>query len=232
MAKKTILVTGASKGIGFATAKHLAGNRKNHILATARSGDKLQELKKTNPGRIDTVACDLLNSSNIQILVDYIRDNDLEIATLIHNAGGLVKKPFIELTDDDWNAMWNTNVMSAVRLLRALLPFIGKNAHFVTIGSMGGYQGSAKFPELAAYSTSKGALSIWSECMSAELKHRKISVNCLCLGAVETEMFQAAFPGVKAPLKPRDVAEYIGDFAVNGHKFMNGQVLPVALGNP
>lgn len=138
----------------------------------------------------------------------------------------------MELTDDDWNTMWNMNVMSAVRLLRALFPFFAKGAHIVTIGSMGGYQGSSKFPGLSAYSTSKGALSIWTEAMAAELKDDNISVNCLCLGAVQTEMFSAAFPGVKAPLKPEDIGEYIGDFAMKAHKFMNGKVLPVTSGDP
>lgn len=231
MSKKTVLVTGASKGIGAATAKYLA-NLKYHVLATARSEEKLQELKNYKSGKIDYISCDLLNASSIQTLVDFVRDRDLRITALTHNAGGLIKKPFLELTDDDWNSMWNMNVMSAVRLLRALLPFFEKNAHIVTVGSMGGFQGSSKFPGLSAYSTSKGALSIWTECMATELNEYHISANCLCLGAVQTEMFENAFPGVKAPLKSDEIAEYIGDFTVNGHKYMNGRVLPVALGNP
>ena len=231
MAKKTILVTGASKGIGFATAAYLAG-QKHNVLAVARNDDKLDELRSTHPKRIETVACDLLDSSSIQKLVDNAREENIEITTLIHNAGGLIKKSFQDLTDDDWNTMWNMNVMSAVRLLRALFPFFGKGAHFVTIGSMGGFQGSSKFPGLSAYSTSKGALSVWTEAMAAELKEHNISVNCLCLGAVQTEMFSAAFPGVTAPLKPEEIAEYIGEFALKSHKFMNGKVLPVTSGDP
>ncbi|MEX0681532.1 MAG: SDR family oxidoreductase [Balneolales bacterium] len=231
MPKKTIIVTGASRGIGFATARYLAG-LKYRVLATARSRENLEKLQKHHPRRIEIVPCDLSNYSSIQQLVDYIRDNNLEISAIVHNAGQLVNKPHFELTDDDWNTMWSTNVMSAVRLMRVALPFMGKGSHAVTIGSMGGYQGSSKFPGLAAYSTSKGALSIWTECMAVELKEQGISVNCLCLGAVQTEMFSTAHPGVKAPLSANDIAEYIGDFVLKGHKFMNGQVLPVALGNP
>lgn len=229
--KKIVLITGASRGIGYATASYLAG-KKNHILAVARSAESLEELKSSHSKRIDYVACDLLDAASIQDIIGYIRDNNVRISALIHNAGGLINKPFRELSDDDWNTMWNMNVLSAVRLLRALLPFFHKNAHIVTIGSMGGFQGSSKFPGLSAYSTSKGALSIWSECMATELKNEGISVNCLCLGAVQTEMLKAAFPGVKAPVAPDEIAGFIGDFALDGHRFMNGKVLPVALGDP
>ncbi len=231
MSKKVILITGASRGVGHATARYLAGQKKQ-VLATARSQLLLEELKATDPRRIDYVACDLLDTASLQKIIDYIRDQNVEISALIHNAGGLVNKPFRQLTDQDWTAMWEMNVLSAVRLLRALLPFFAKKAHIVTIGSMGGFQGSSKYPGLSAYSTSKGALSIWSECMAAELKNDGISVNCLCLGAVQTEMFSAAFPGMKAPVKPDDMAQFIGDFALSGHQFMNGKVLPVALGDP
>lgn len=231
MSHKIILVTGASKGIGFATARYLAAG-KHRVLATARSEEKLEDLKKSNPKRIDYIPCDLGDATSIQRLTDYIREEQLGITSLIHNAGGLLNKPLRELSDNDWNAMWNLNVMSVVRLLRALTPFFEKKSHIVTIGSMGGYQGSSKFPGLTAYSTSKGALSIWTECTAVELKDLEISVNCLCLGAVQTEMFNTAFPGIKAPLTSDDIAEYIANFALSGHKYMNGKVLPVSLGDP
>lgn len=230
MSNKTVLVTGASRGIGYQTALHLAQNS-YRVLATARSADKLRELASRND-LITGVACDLLENTSMEILAQTIRDNDIVITSLVHNAGGLVNKPFTELSDDDWNLMWNTNVMSGVRLLRTLLPYFEQNAHIVTIGSMGGFQGSEKFPGLSAYSTSKGALSIWTECMATELKQKSISVNCLCLGAVETEMLQNAFPGIKAPLKASQIARFIADFALNGHRYMNGKILPVALSNP
>ncbi len=231
MSKNIILITGASRGIGYATARYLAG-QKHQVLATARSEESLEKLKSSHSRRIDYVACDLLDAGSIQKIIDYVRDQNVVIQALIHNAGGLINKPFRELTDQDWNTMWNMNVLSAVRLLRALLPFFTKQSHIVTIGSMGGFQGSSKFAGLSAYSTSKGALSIWSECMAAELKDQGISVNCLSLGAVQTEMFQSAFPGVKAPVKPDEMAGFIGEFALNGHTFMNGKVLPVTLGDP
>ncbi len=97
---------------------------------------------------------------------------------------------------------------------------------------MGGYQGSAKFPGLSLYSASKGALAILSECMAEELKSHDISVNCLALGAAQTEMLTEAFPGYKAPLSAADMAAYIADFALNAHKYYNGKILPLSLSTP
>ncbi|MDI6401199.1 SDR family oxidoreductase [Balneolaceae bacterium ANBcel3] len=229
--KKMILVTGASRGIGYATSVSLA-KKKERVLALARSSDALEKLQNEHSRRIHIQTCDLMNLASVQLLVDYIREHRIQLTGVVHNAGALINKPFSELTDDDWMHMWNANVMTAVRLVRAVLPFMTKKSHIVTIGSMGGFQGSAKFPGLLAYSTSKGALSTWTECMAKELEKENISVNCLCLGAVQTEMLNLAFPGLKAPLKPDDIAEFISDFVINGHRFMNGKILPVALSNP
>jgi NAD(P)-dependent dehydrogenase (short-subunit alcohol dehydrogenase family) len=97
---------------------------------------------------------------------------------------------------------------------------------------MGGVQGTQKFPGLSAYSSSKGALIVFTEILAEELAEKEIKVNCLALGAVQTEMFAKAFPGAKALQNPAQIAHFIGDFCVNGHKYFNGKVLPVALSVP
>jgi NAD(P)-dependent dehydrogenase (short-subunit alcohol dehydrogenase family) len=97
---------------------------------------------------------------------------------------------------------------------------------------MGGVQGSAKFPGLAAYSSSKAALANLSELLAEELKEKNIRVNCLALGAAQTEMLETAFPGYKAPVTAAEMAQWVGWFAINGHRFFNGKVLPVALSTP
>jgi NAD(P)-dependent dehydrogenase (short-subunit alcohol dehydrogenase family) len=97
---------------------------------------------------------------------------------------------------------------------------------------MGGVQGSKKFPGLAAYSSSKGALAILTEILAEELAEQDIRVNCLALGSVQTEMFAKAFPGAKANLNPVQMAQYIADFAINGQKYFNGKVVPVSMSTP
>jgi len=113
-----------------------------------------------------------------------------------------------------------------------LLPFMPKGAHIVNIGSMGGYQGSAKFPGLSLYSAAKGALAILTECLAEELKDRGIKANCLALGAAQTEMLAEAFPGYKAPLSAAEMAGFIADFSLHGSGFFNGKILPVSVSTP
>ena len=128
--------------------------------------------------------------------------------------------------------MLDVNVLSTINLTRRLIPCLAEESHIVNISSMGGFQGSDKFPGLTAYSVTKGAVSILSECLAVELENENISVNALCLGSVQTEMFAAAFPGFSADVSPEKMGTYIADFALNGSTYYNGKVLPVALRNP
>jgi NAD(P)-dependent dehydrogenase (short-subunit alcohol dehydrogenase family) len=97
---------------------------------------------------------------------------------------------------------------------------------------MGGYQGSMKFPGLALYSASKGALAVMSECLAEEFKETGIKVNCLALGAAQTEMLKEAFPNYQPPLSAEEMASFVCDFALRGQSFFNGKILPVALTDP
>ena len=229
--QKHIIITGASRGIGFETAKYLA--EKNHqVFAIARSEDKLNNLKSFAPGLIHTIVTDLTDPDSILKIAEVLKRKNLKIDGLINNAGLLINKKFLDLTDEDWQKQLDVNLLAPVRLVRDLITFFNKNAHILNISSMGGFQGSAKFPGLTGYSASKGALSILTECLSAELADHKIVSNCLCLGAVQTEMLENAFPGMEAPIEAEDMGEFIGNFLLNNHKFYNSRILPVALNDP
>ncbi|MEX0646929.1 MAG: SDR family oxidoreductase [Balneolaceae bacterium] len=228
--KKHILITGASKGIGRETACFLA--KKGHtITALARSESNLESLKKLYPANINTLKFDI-TEKKAGILFNHLEKHTLKIDGLIHNAGLLLNKSFTELTDEDWQKQIDVNLLSVVRLTRNLLPYFNQNSHLLHISSMGGFQGSSKFQGLSAYSVSKGALAILSECLSGELSEYNISSNTLCLGAVQTEMLEKAFPGLQAPVTSGEMGEYIGEFILTGHRFYNGKILPVAISNP
>jgi len=97
---------------------------------------------------------------------------------------------------------------------------------------LGGIQGSQKFTGLSAYSSSKAAIAVLSECLAVELSDLDIHVNCLALGGAQTKMFEKAFPGSKASHSPQQMAAFVADFAVTGHKYFNEKVIPVSLAVP
>lgn len=229
--RKTAIVTGASRGIGLEICKTLA-EESHQVLAVARSEAPLKHLQEQYPGSIEAKPVDLSESSELDRLIETVSDTYGRVDILINNAGALVNKPFHELSKKDWDKMIHVNLYAAVELVKKLIPYFSKEAHIVNISSMGGYQGSAKFPGLAAYSVAKGALSILSECLAVELSDQKIRSNALCLGAVKTEMMQEAFPGFEPPVTAEEMGSYIARFALEGHKFYNGQILPVTLSDP
>jgi NAD(P)-dependent dehydrogenase (short-subunit alcohol dehydrogenase family) len=154
------------------------------------------------------------------------------VDVLINNAGSLVNKPFMEISSSEFEAVFQVNVFAVATLIRLILPLMNQKGHVVNISSMGGVQGSAKFPGLSAYSSSKGALVILTELLAEEFKESGPSFNALALGAVQTEMLEEAFPGYQAPLSAAQMAEYIIDFALKGHQFYNGKVLPISSSTP
>jgi NAD(P)-dependent dehydrogenase (short-subunit alcohol dehydrogenase family) len=123
-------------------------------------------------------------------------------------------------------------VFAVSELTRQLLPFFKKDAHIVAISSMGGIQGSMKFPGLAAYSSSKGALITLMELLAEEYKDKKLSFNTLALGAVQTEMLNEAFPGYRASVSAETMGAYVGQFALTGQELFNGKVLQVSNSTP
>lgn len=232
-----IVITGASRGIGYETALHLAEVPGHEVLVLSRNEDRLKTLRQAalerrRDCRLDLMRYDL-TAPDLSRLEQAVKDLG-GVDVLINNAGLLIKKPFGELSMSDWRRSFEVNFFGAVELTRSLLPWLEKSpkAHILNISSMGGFQGSAKFPGLAAYSAAKAAIANFTECLAEELKDRAISVNCLALGAVDTEMLQEAFPGYQAPLTSEQMSRFVADFATEKHYFFNGKVLPVSVSTP
>jgi len=232
-----ILITGASRGIGYETALLFAANPDHQVYALSRNVERLEELTTTaqqrhGHGNLHIIPFDITSLE----IAEFTRQIEPigQVDILINNAGQLIAKPFAETTMQEWEHLFMVNVFGVVRLVRVLLPYLekSKRAHIVNIGSMGGFQGSSKFPGLAAYSSSKAALANMSECMAEEFKDKNIACNCLALGAVQTEMLEQAFPGIEAPMTSMEMAEYLAYFAEHGHRFMNGKVIPVSISTP
>ncbi len=224
---KNIIITGTSRGIGYELALQFA--KKGHqVLAVSRKTP--QELIE-NPN-ITCLSIDLAVEDEMHHIDKFIASTWKKVDILINNAGCLVNKPFLQLTQSDFERVYKVNVFGVANLTRTCLPYMQKGSHVITISSMGGIQGSLKFAGLATYSSSKGAVITLSELLAEEFKEQGISFNVLALGAVQTEMLEEAFPGYEAPIAPKEMANYIFDFALTGNKYYNGKVLQVSSSTP
>lgn len=230
-----ILITGASKGIGFELVNQFSKDPGNLILAVSRNTEAIEKLIRTkNIHTVLPVKADITKAAQRKKIFQNIKSLKLELDVLVNNAGHIVNKPFEKITEKELQLVYATNVFAPFSLIQTLLPLMNKSrrSHIVNIGSMGGFQGSSKFPGLSAYSSSKTALSGLTECLAEEFKSKNIAVNCLALGAVQTEMLARAFPGYKAPLKAIQMAEFICHFAATGQNYFNGKIIPVSSTTP
>ncbi|WP_297802944.1 SDR family oxidoreductase [uncultured Polaribacter sp.] len=225
---KNVVITGTSRGIGFELAKQFAENG-HKVLALSRNTKPLQNFNHKN---IKVISVDLSINSDLNKVSDFIKSNWKHVDILINNAGKLINKPFTDLSSDDFLEVYKVNVFAVAELTKLMIPFMEKGSHVITVSSMGGIQGSMKFPGLAAYSSAKGAVITLSELLAEEYKEQQIAFNILALGAVQTEMLAEAFPDYKAPLSASEMANYIFDFSLTGNKFYNGKVLQVSSTTP
>lgn len=230
MHSQAIVVVGASRGIGKELVLKLSESKTNRIIALSRD---IERMKQAFQGlnNVSAYAYDLSGScrEDAEQLFEQLDSIDI----LVNNSGKLVNKSFLSLTQEDLQSCYATNIIGVMQTVQAAVPKMEKNGgHIVNISSMGGVQGSVKFAGLSAYSTSKAALCSFTELFAEEYKASKIKMNCLCLGAVQTEMLAEAFPGYEAPVSAKQMATYIADFALTGHHFFNGKILPVSLSTP
>jgi short-subunit dehydrogenase len=225
---KNVIITGTSRGIGFELAKQFANNG-HQVLALSRNTKPLEEFNHQN---ITVISIDLSNNSEMHKITAFVKSNWQKVDILINNAGKLINKAFTELSSEDFLEVYKVNVFAVAELTKLMIPFLQKGSHVVTVSSMGGIQGSMKFPGLAAYSSAKGAVITLSELLAEEYKEQEIAFNVLAIGAVQTEMLKEAFPDYQAPLSAQEMANYIFDFSLTGNKFYNGKVLQVSSSTP
>jgi NADP-dependent 3-hydroxy acid dehydrogenase YdfG len=228
----TAVVTGASSGIGAATARRLVAEG-YRVIAAARRRERLDELAASTPG-ITPMTLDVTDPGSIAALTAAVDD----VAVLVNNAGGAIGTEPIEHADPaDWQAMYETNVLGVLRVTQALLPALerGAGGHVVVTGSIAGhlvYEGGA------GYTAAKHAATALVETLRLELSGRPIRVTEIAPGMVHTEEFslvryrgdQAAadrvYAGVPDPLSAEDVADCIA-FAVTRPAHVNVDLLVV-----
>ena len=223
---KTIIVTGASRGIGHEIVK-IAEKKGHRVYSISRNIKALKDYSFKYPRQVD-----LANEDSIDKFSSEVKNDGVKVDALINNAGAFLNKPFEKISKKEFEYIFQVNVFGLSSITRKVLPIIDSKGHIVNITSMGGINGAAKFTGLSAYSSNKGAVNILTELLAEEYKEKGPSFNALAFGAVQTEMLEEAFPGLKAPISAKEIADFVLDFALTGHKYFNGKILPVSSSTP
>ena len=222
---KTIVVTGTSSGIGHQICIQ-AAKMNFHVISVSRNIEPLKDI-----GGIESFAIDITNKDSVDEFIANLKSRKIKIDILINNAGYLVSELFGDTTYDSFKKTFDVNVFGLAEITRSMIPIINSDGHVINISSIGGVNGSKKFPGLSAYSSSKAAVIALTEVLAEEYQNGP-SFNVLALGAVQTKMLKEAFPDYNAETKPEEMAKYILDFAINGNKLFNGKLISVSNSNP
>ena len=219
---KNAIITGTSSGLGFELVnKFIAENYNRISLSRSTCSIKSSLVEHCN--------FDITNPKSISELKKLIQSKYKTIDILINNAGMLINKPFVELSKKEFISVYDVNFFGVIELIQEILPFFKSKSQIINISSIGGINGTNKFKGLSAYSSSKGALNILTEVLAEEFKETGPVINSLCLGSVQTKMLEQAFPGYKAQVQPREMANFIYDFSQSGGKVFNGKIIPISL---
>ena len=224
---KTVIITGTSSGIGLDLVKIFDSNG-YRVISLSRN-----DLPNTTnfSENVNHINFDITNNSDVNSLVVLVKSKYSNIDILINNAGKLISKPFGDFSDSEFRSIYDVNLFGVVDLIKSLLPYFHEKSHIVNISSVGGINGSSKFPGLSSYSSSKGALNILTEVLAVEFKNGPY-INSLCLGAVQTPMLELAFPDYKASTTPAEMANFIYAFSTSNPIMFNGKIIPVSISNP
>jgi NAD(P)-dependent dehydrogenase (short-subunit alcohol dehydrogenase family) len=212
LAGRLALVTGASRGIGAATAEAIAAAGAQVVLAARdrESLDGVAERIRAAGGEATPVPTDVAEADDVERLFAAV-DGLGSLSALVCAAGVLKSVPFEEITSEGWAESLDVNLTGAFLCCRAAFRVMRRSGEgrIVNIGSLSGVYATEKFPGLAAYNVSKYGVVGLTEAIAAEGKEHGISAICVSPGAVDTEMLRRANPALRPGLTPGDVAELI-----------------------
>jgi NAD(P)-dependent dehydrogenase (short-subunit alcohol dehydrogenase family) len=242
---KTALVTGASRGIGRATASALAQAGARVLVHYGRSAQEAESLVseiESKGGRANAIAADLGTPNGAALLAKQVRSVVDRLDVLVLNAGISKAARIADYTIEDFDNLFATNVRSPFFLVQQLLPILGEGSNIIVISSIGAHAVVGKpgldNPSLLAYTSTKGALETLVKNWAAILGPQGIRVNAVAPGVIDTDMsnFAKTEAGREATLgmqalkrigKPEDVADVVAFIASDGARWITGASIPV-----
>jgi len=225
---RVAIVTGASSGIGLATAELLM-ERGARVAVFARSAGKLKSLARKHGDKMLAVPGDVSDPESIERLFSETESRLGKCDVLVNDAGTYVSKRIEKMTERDWDRVFAVNVRGAfLTIRRAVKSMIARRTGtIVNVSSISGVLGPEKFPGFSAYCASKAALIGFTEQLAVELGEHGVRVNCVSPGSVDTAMWKAVSGGTPADMTPVEVAEVILFLASERSRPMNGQNIHV-----
>ncbi len=236
--KKTVLITGASRGIGEAIALSCAKKQYRLLLTCKQSVDELENVKEMCcelGSRCETFVGDIGVASDVKALFEYAAEIYGGIDILINNAGVSYIGLLTDMSNEEWNQIIQTNLSSVFYCCKEAIPYMvsKKEGRIMNISSMWGNVGASCE---VAYSATKGGVNTFTKALAKELAPSNIQVNALALGMIDTKMNDEFSQEEKAsfvediPVGRMGTAKEIGELVVNllgGSRYMTGQVITV-----
>lgn len=223
---RVAVVTGASRGIGAATARRLAHDG-YRVVAAARTKADLQRLAAEN-ARIVPRHADLRSDSDIERIA-LAADAEGDLHVWVNNAAALARVPFPELDRDTWRDIMQVDldaVFLGCRLAFQRMAARGDGV-IVNVASLSGVQNVEKFPGLTAYNVAKAGVIALSEAVALEGKEQGVRCVCLSPGGVDTQMMRTANPALRASATPNDVAAIIAWLVTPEAALLSGTNIPI-----
>jgi len=236
--KRVAIVTGASRGLGAATAKHLAADGR-HVVCVARNVDKLNEVKaeiESAGGTADVATCDISSQQSIEDLIGKVFDDHGRLDILVNNAGITKDNLLLRMTDEEFDDVINTNLRSVFIACRAALkPMMrGKWGRIINLGSVAGVVGN---PGQANYAAAKAGLAGFTKCLAKEMGGKNLTANVIAPGFIQTDMTDVLPDQIKEGVKtmtalrrmgqPEEIAAAVTFLASEGASYITGQVICV-----